>query len=660
MKLGAKIGMGFGALIGIALLLGGLAIWNMLSVKTVTTVLSEQNVPEMGVATNVERSSLKTMYQTRGYAYTEEKAFLDAARKELADVKKYVDDAQSHADKYSLENLKKNADTAEKYALEYEQLLNETVKATEAMGKDKDAMNSAAGKYMEVCSVFLKDQSKKLEEEIQESRAQASTSTSPGAAGKTSNWEVKLNERAWKIAICNDVIDLGNAIRLGNWRAQCERNPQLFQEAQKKFEDVNKKLDELKTKTVQEANLKMIEECRMAGKAYNDAMTSFLTNWFSREDLGKKRNIAADAVLQAAQDTSEQGMKSTQAESNNAANSLGTASTTMIVGLSVGVVVGVLLAIFITRGITKPVNRIIEDLTSGADQVAAASGQVSSASQSAAQGASEQASSLEETSSALEEMSSMSKTNADNASKANDLMSQTTQVVGQSQNVMKQTSDAMAKINDASGKIANIIKVIEEIAFQTNLLALNAAVEAARAGEHGKGFAVVADEVRNLAQRSAQAANETAQLISDTIERVKKGNELNDELGESFGKVNEASMKVAQLVEQIATASADQAKGVDQINAAMGQMDKVVQQSAAGAEESASASEELSSQAQVLRQTVDQLSSLVGGDHSQGRAVNTHYKKAASPSRSHPQIQASSSSSVGTFKKESGTQVRDF
>ena len=164
-------------------------------------------------------------------------------------------------------------------------------------------------------------------------------------------------------------------------------------------------------------------------------------------------------------------------------------TNTLMMILALGsIILGTILAWVITRSIVKPVNRIIADLTAGAEQVAAAAGQISNSSQASAQGASEQASSLEETSSALEEMTSVSRINAENAGKGNELMTQTTQEVDQARAVMQQATDAMGSINDASSKIAKIIKVIEGIAFQTNLLALNAAGGSRPGRGTGKGI----------------------------------------------------------------------------------------------------------------------------------------------------------------------------
>ncbi|MGE4292357.1 MAG: methyl-accepting chemotaxis protein [Desulfovibrio sp.] len=252
----------------------------------------------------------------------------------------------------------------------------------------------------------------------------------------------------------------------------------------------------------------------------------------------------------------------------------------------------------------KSLNDIMGQIGAAAEQVQSGSGQVSESSQALSQGATEQASSLEEITSSVTEISSQTRTNAENASQASRLASQARDAATEGDREMKNMVAAMQDINQSSQAISKIIKVIDEIAFQTNLLALNAAVEAARAGQHGKGFAVVAEEVRNLASRSAKAAQETAQLIEGSVVKVGKGSEIAAQTAESLQQIVDKAARVADLVAEIAAASDEQAKGVNQINIGLGQIDQVTQQNTANAEETASASEELSSQAVEMRRLV--------------------------------------------------------
>lgn len=249
-------------------------------------------------------------------------------------------------------------------------------------------------------------------------------------------------------------------------------------------------------------------------------------------------------------------------------------------------------------------NSVMSNINIASNQVACSADQVASGAQALSQGATEQAGVVEELTATINEISEQVQINAENAKQANQQAFKAGSEIEESNEKMNHLIQAMEDISNSSKKIEKIIKTIEDIAFQTNILALNAAVEAARAGVAGKGFAVVADEVRNLASKSAEAAKNTTQLIGDSISSVNKGANIVDETAHALSLVVEDVKNTAITIEKITDATERQASAIIQVTQGMDQVSAVVQTNSATAEESAASSEELSGQAQTMRNLV--------------------------------------------------------
>jgi methyl-accepting chemotaxis protein len=324
-----------------------------------------------------------------------------------------------------------------------------------------------------------------------------------------------------------------------------------------------------------------------------------------------KDDAEMEAMIASLSDTV--GTKAFNAELDSVASSNQRQRALAIVLFLIAAGVAVVTVIVMERQVANPLRDVARRLAQGAGQVSQSATQVSGSGVSIAEGASRQAASLEETSATSEQISSMAQRSAADCRSTAELVTMSQSKFEATSLSLAQLVVAMNGISESSRSVSKIIKIIDEIAFKTNILALNAAVEAARAGEAGLGFAVVAEEVRNLAHQCAQAAKDSASIIEASIHSSSQGKSKVDEVSASIQGVVAESARVRALIDQINVASDEQMRGMMQIARSISQMEEVTQAAAATAQQSASSGRELTEQSSLLQEIVRSLTLVVEG-----------------------------------------------
>jgi methyl-accepting chemotaxis protein len=608
-----KIALGFTALILITGGLGGLSVSSMRSVQSAVHTLANEDIPEVDVTGDLKSDISAAALAIRSYGFTADATYLVEARKQLALVRTDFATAQKLvADHPNLGRLHEDVGQLAVTLKSFETAVAATETRNNEIAASRAKLDSAAAGFIATIDRLIESQKTRLQTEIK-------------AGGESA----QHLERFRKVVLAQEIRGLGNSARIGTFKAQALRDPKFFTEALQNFTTLEARLTELHGLLKVKTDLTDLDQVKADAFVYRDAVKAMMDDSVALVEIGQTRAAAVGRLIAIADGTQTAGMKRTAEAASRSEQRLAVSSTTTLIGIAVALIVGILVALFISRSTSKVLTTVAEAMGDSSAQVTAAATQVASASQALASGASEQAASLEETSASLEEMASMTKRNAESAQQAKELSTHTRSSADTGAAHMLEMRQAMDAIKASSDDIAKIIKTIDEIAFQTNILALNAAVEAARAGEAGMGFAVVAEEVRSLAQRSAHSAKETATKIEDAISKSEHGVIVSVKVAASLTDIVNKARQMDTLISEIATASSEQNQGIHQLNGAVSQIDQITQSNASGAEESAAAAQQLNAQAFSMQQAVADLRALVTHDEAQAGAPEP---KAASSS----------------------------
>lgn len=610
LTLGSRLGLAFGALIALMCVLGGLAVWRINLAVSLANDVSAKHAPEVLVAHDVVTSAWETRFAVRDYSLTGDADALRRGRKGLVQVGEHLKAADDLAKRHpDLTVLRQGAATAATKTAEFEAVFTEVEAQHLDLGAQELAMEAAAKVLVESCRALRASQEQELHKEIDD-KADA----------------VVLKERYAKIMMVEGVTDIGNDIRLGNFKAQAAADLDAMRSVLALFASLDRAIADLAPLVKQQVNVAQLARIREGAEAYRVAMEKVLKGRLAIEEHTKELYDTGATVTDSAGAVADGGLESTDRSAVAVSSGLALTSTILIVGLLVATIAGILIAWLSTRAITVPIREGVNALAATASQVSSTVAQLASNASEAAAAVAETTTTVDEVRQTAQVAADKAKAVADNAQGASraaqagrQATEQTAEGLNRIREQMSSIGESITRLSEQSQAVGDIVSTVTDLAEQSNLLAVNASIEAAKAGDMGKGFAVVAQEIRSLAEQSKDSTKQVRGILSEVQRATGKavmeaeqggksvadGSKQAEEAGQAIKILTDTVQDATRAAVQIAASSQQQLVGMEQVGRAMENIKQATTQNAEGARQ-------LSAAAHALQEVGLRLKAMVG------------------------------------------------